>query len=158
MACRIACALFVVPSCSNEVEGLIHADNCWKVCFAAEGKDSDLLFSIGRNIVSTVNMDCRLELKTIALHARNAEYNPKAYIFLSDLALWFSRMFCFAVILKSFILGFFCSFLFPCFLSIAFPFSDLCFPSYSYLLLLYILHNWHMLFGLDSVLQLWSWG
>jgi hypothetical protein len=67
-------------------------------------------------------------------------------------------MFCFAVILKSFILGFFCSFLFPCFLSIAFPFSDLCFPSYSYLLLLYILHNWHMLFGLDSVLQLWSWG
>lgn len=30
-----------------------------------------------RNIVSTVNMDCRLELKTIALHARNAEYNPK---------------------------------------------------------------------------------
>lgn len=32
---------------------------------------------VRRNIVSTVNMDCRLELKTIALHARNAEYNPK---------------------------------------------------------------------------------
>ena len=31
-----------------------------------------------RNIVATVNLDCRLDLKTIALHARNAEYNPKA--------------------------------------------------------------------------------
>jgi TATA-box binding protein (TBP) (component of TFIID and TFIIIB) len=27
--------------------------------------------------VATVNLDCRLDLKTIALHARNAEYNPK---------------------------------------------------------------------------------
>ena len=26
-----------------------------------------------RNIVATVNLDCRLDLKTIALHARNAE-------------------------------------------------------------------------------------
>ena len=30
-----------------------------------------------QNIVATVNLDCRLDLKTIALHARNAEYNPK---------------------------------------------------------------------------------
>jgi len=30
-----------------------------------------------RNIVATVNLDCRLDQKTIALHARNAEYNPK---------------------------------------------------------------------------------
>jgi TATA-box binding protein (TBP) (component of TFIID and TFIIIB) len=30
-----------------------------------------------RNIVSTVNLDCKLELKQIALQARNAEYNPK---------------------------------------------------------------------------------
>lgn len=30
-----------------------------------------------RNVVATVNLDCRLDLKTIALHARNAEYNPK---------------------------------------------------------------------------------
>lgn len=30
-----------------------------------------------RNIVSTVNLGCRLDLKKIALHARNAEYNPK---------------------------------------------------------------------------------
>lgn len=34
-----------------------------------------LLFS--RNIVSTVNLDCKLDLKQIALQARNAEYNPK---------------------------------------------------------------------------------
>ncbi|KAL2276412.1 hypothetical protein FJTKL_00925 [Diaporthe vaccinii] len=27
-----------------------------------------------QNIVATVNLDCRLDLKTIALHARNAEY------------------------------------------------------------------------------------
>lgn len=33
-----------------------------------------------RNIVATVNLDCRLDLKTIALHARNAEYNPKVLI------------------------------------------------------------------------------
>lgn len=33
--------------------------------------------SFKRNIVATVNLDCRLDLKTIALHARNAEYNPK---------------------------------------------------------------------------------
>ncbi|KPI35858.1 TATA-box-binding protein [Cyphellophora attinorum] len=31
------------------------------------------------NIVATVNLDCRLDLKTIALHARNAEYNPKRF-------------------------------------------------------------------------------
>ena len=33
-----------------------------------------------QNIVATVNLDCRLDLKTIALHARNAEYNPKVSI------------------------------------------------------------------------------
>lgn len=32
-----------------------------------------------QNIVSTVNLGCRLELKRIALHARNAEYNPKRF-------------------------------------------------------------------------------
>ncbi|KAI5991774.1 hypothetical protein EDC04DRAFT_2811198 [Pisolithus marmoratus] len=33
-----------------------------------------------QNIVATVNLDCKLDLKTIALHARNAEYNPKVRI------------------------------------------------------------------------------
>lgn len=31
------------------------------------------------NIVSTVNLGCKLDLKKIALHARNAEYNPKRF-------------------------------------------------------------------------------
>ena len=39
------------------------------ICFSA--------FLIIRNIVSTVNLGCKLDLKTIALRARNAEYNPK---------------------------------------------------------------------------------
>ena len=30
-----------------------------------------------QNVVATVNLDCKLDLKNIALHARNAEYNPK---------------------------------------------------------------------------------
>ena len=29
------------------------------------------------HIVATVNLDCHLDLKTIVLHTRNAEYNPK---------------------------------------------------------------------------------
>ncbi|GFQ07250.1 tata-binding protein 2 [Phtheirospermum japonicum] len=33
------------------------------------------------NIVSTVNLDCKLDLKAIALQARNAEYNPKILTF-----------------------------------------------------------------------------
>ena len=39
-----------------------------------------LFLPLHRNIVATVNLDCRLDLKTIALHARNAEYNPKVDI------------------------------------------------------------------------------
>lgn len=36
-------------------------------------------FISSRNIVSTVNLNCKLDLKKIALHARNAEYNPKRF-------------------------------------------------------------------------------
>ena len=32
-----------------------------------------------QNIVCTVNLGCKLDLKNIALHARNAEYNPKRF-------------------------------------------------------------------------------
>merc|ERR1719219_1333768 len=32
-----------------------------------------------QNIVSTVNLDCKLDLKQIAMQARNAEYNPKRF-------------------------------------------------------------------------------
>jgi len=36
-----------------------------------------ILIITNRNIVATVNLDCKLDLKTIAFHARNVEYNPK---------------------------------------------------------------------------------
>ena len=32
-----------------------------------------------QNIVSTVNLRCKLDLKEIALNARNTEYNPKRF-------------------------------------------------------------------------------
>lgn len=32
-----------------------------------------------QNVVATVNLGCKLDLKAIALHARNAEYNPKRF-------------------------------------------------------------------------------
>ncbi|KAF2344328.1 TATA-box binding protein, partial [Trinorchestia longiramus] len=32
-----------------------------------------------QNVVSTVNLGCKLDLKSIALRARNAEYNPKRF-------------------------------------------------------------------------------
>jgi hypothetical protein len=35
------------------------------------------MFSFHRNIVATVNLGTRLDLKKIALQAKNAEYNPK---------------------------------------------------------------------------------
>jgi hypothetical protein len=39
-----------------------------------------------QNIVATVNLDCKLDLKTIALHSRNAEYNPKVSSFAYSLS------------------------------------------------------------------------
>jgi len=50
-------------------------------CFC--NKKIPLLFL--RNIVSTVNLACKLDLKNIALHARNAEYNPKVNLKDSEL-------------------------------------------------------------------------
>lgn len=43
------------------------------------GRHPSGIVPILQNIVSTVNLDCRLDLKHIALHARNAEYNPKRF-------------------------------------------------------------------------------
>ena len=37
------------------------------------------LYPTIQNVVSTVNLDCTLELKQIALKCRNAEYNPKGF-------------------------------------------------------------------------------
>ncbi len=42
-------------------------------------------FSTLRNIVSTVDLGCKLDLKKIALHARNAEYNPKVTLIRGDI-------------------------------------------------------------------------
>ncbi|VVB11681.1 unnamed protein product [Arabis nemorensis] len=36
----------------------------------------NIALDIARNIVSTVNLDCKLDLKAIAFQARNVEYNP----------------------------------------------------------------------------------
>ena len=33
-----------------------------------------------QNIVSTINLDCKLDLKTIAMQAPNTEYNPKRFV------------------------------------------------------------------------------
>lgn len=42
-----------------------------------EGEDE--LMPKLQNIVSTVNLKCKLDLKSIAMQARNAEYNPKRF-------------------------------------------------------------------------------
>ena len=33
-----------------------------------------------QNIVSTINLHCKLDLKTIAMQAPNTEYNPKRFV------------------------------------------------------------------------------
>lgn len=60
-----------------------------------------------RNIVSTVNLGCKLDLKKIALHARNAEYNPKVIwgVYCSLVERWFQpnagvRLWCITEYLK----------------------------------------------------------
>ncbi|KDP45411.1 hypothetical protein JCGZ_09660 [Jatropha curcas] len=42
-------------------------------------KSSSAIVPILQNIVSTVNLDCKVDLKHLALHARNSEYNPKRF-------------------------------------------------------------------------------
>ncbi|KAI9208505.1 TATA-box-binding protein [Polychytrium aggregatum] len=44
-----------------------------------EPRESSGIVPTLQNIVATVNLECKLDLKTIALHARNAEYNPKRF-------------------------------------------------------------------------------
>lgn len=62
---------------------------------------------ITRNIVSTVNLSCKLDLKKIALHARNAEYNPKVgnIFFFQKFACAFMEYRCLflAIVMKSII-------------------------------------------------------
>lgn len=46
---------------------------------ATPASESSGILPTLQNIVSTVNLGCKLDLKTIALRARNAEYNPKRF-------------------------------------------------------------------------------
>ena len=48
---------------------MIHTDFIYVLC------------DLYRNVVSTVDLGCRLDLKQIALHARNAEYKPKVWCY-----------------------------------------------------------------------------
>lgn len=41
-------------------------------------RKTDILPAL-QNVVATVNLNCKLDLKAIALRARNAEYNPKRF-------------------------------------------------------------------------------
>lgn len=59
----------IEPKSQDIIEPLQEEDN---------GSTSGIVPTL-QNIVATVNLDCRLDLKTIALHARNAEYNPKRF-------------------------------------------------------------------------------
>lgn len=43
---------------------------------AGSSETADILPQL-QNIVATVNLGVKLDLKGVALHARNAEYNPK---------------------------------------------------------------------------------
>lgn len=38
-----------------------------------------LWLSVKQNVVATCGLGCELDLKRIAQHARNAEYNPKRF-------------------------------------------------------------------------------
>ncbi|KAJ1691235.1 hypothetical protein LUZ63_015390 [Rhynchospora breviuscula] len=42
-------------------------------------RQSSIILPDLQNVVSTVNLNCKLDLKAVALHARNAEYNPKRF-------------------------------------------------------------------------------
>ena len=73
----------VNPNIANNI-GIKSADSSGLTNQAANVAAGDESSASGivptlQNIVATVNLDCRLELKTIALHARNAEYNPKRF-------------------------------------------------------------------------------
>lgn len=51
------------------------------------------MLSYAQNVVATVNLNCKLDLKEIALQARNAEYNPKVRQVLAALATCLAALF-----------------------------------------------------------------
>jgi len=64
----------VKPDTTNDLEPQTSS-----VVKAEEEEGTSGILPTVQNIVATVNLACRLDLKTIALHARNAEYNPKRF-------------------------------------------------------------------------------
>mmetsp|Transcript_16899 Transcript_16899/g.34228 ORF Transcript_16899/g.34228 Transcript_16899/m.34228 type:complete len:226 (+) Transcript_16899:116-793(+) len=62
------------PSSSNAEAGTSTAAIAWDPTENPSGIKPTL-----QNIVATCNLACDLDLKTIAMHARNAEYNPKRF-------------------------------------------------------------------------------
>ena len=68
-------------SCSESTLSITTDSHCW--CIDHSRTNSRCISynscHFFRNIVCTVNLVCRLDLKKIALHARNAEYNPKRF-------------------------------------------------------------------------------
>ncbi|KAJ3192350.1 TATA-box-binding protein [Irineochytrium annulatum] len=74
------------PSSLNAPLGVSGSAAPMAVDAAAAGQNSGAMRATSsgiiptlQNIVATVNLDCKLDLKTIALHARNAEFNPKRF-------------------------------------------------------------------------------
>jgi hypothetical protein len=61
-----------------QCEPLGHAALCALCPTGGRSQQRSPVAATHRNLVATVNLDCKLDLKTITLHARNAEYNPKA--------------------------------------------------------------------------------
>lgn len=56
-----------------------------------------VVWSDNRNIVSTVNLDCKLDPKAIALQTRHSEYKPKVRLLskmYSMFVLFFQFLFC----------------------------------------------------------------
>ncbi|KAI9332876.1 TATA binding protein [Zopfochytrium polystomum] len=59
----------------------VSAANNWfpSLAVPAARESASGITPVLQNIVATVNLDCKLDLTTIVLHARNAEYNPKRF-------------------------------------------------------------------------------
>ncbi|ELT91221.1 hypothetical protein CAPTEDRAFT_209597 [Capitella teleta] len=68
-----------MPPPSNSMYGSIPGGPLTPMNPATPASESSGIVPQLQNIVCTVNMACKLELKRIALHARNAEYNPKRF-------------------------------------------------------------------------------
>ena len=66
------------PDMSRHKSGIIPILQCVAAAARAGPRSALTCCAVRRNLVATVNLDCKLDLKTITLHARNAEYNPKA--------------------------------------------------------------------------------